>query len=366
MPPVPGRIVALTGLRGIAVALVVLAHAHVGHLSVGLFGVDVFFVLSGFLITNVLRGLTPFGIRAWRFFLGRRAIRLLPPLAVTLVALAGWVLLGDVPLGVRCLALAATHTMDLPVADATHCAGPLHITWSLAAEEQFYLVWPVAVVLLTRLPVRRAALACLSLYGACWALSDLVVRHDVQAAAWWNFFPPGRPSALFLGAALAFVLPLRGRPSRAFPVLVERLAVPVFAGGLLATGLLLAQDQAPRQVLLGPLVAGPAVALIAVLVLAPAGSAAALCRRTALVWLGEISYCLYLVHALALHLARELLGDDSTLTNAVGIGLGLLAAWTLHRAVEQPVRTAGYAWLARREGRGEKTPEPVRTPTLVG
>jgi peptidoglycan/LPS O-acetylase OafA/YrhL len=357
-----GRIAALTGLRGIAVALVVLAHAHVPSLGVGSYGVDVFFVLSGFLITNVLRDLAPFDGRAWAHFLGRRAARLLPALAVALIALAGWVLITGASGGARCLALATTHTMDLPIGAASHCPGPLHITWSLAAEEQFYLVWPVLVVLLSRVTARRAALWCLAAYGGCWALSDLVARHHPHAAEWWSYFPPGRPSALLLGAALAFVLPLRAARLRVIPDAVARLAVPLFVAGVVTTAVLMAAEHGPRQVVLGPLVAVPATLLVAVLALAPAGTGPALCRNRWLVWLGEISYSLYLVHVLALHVTRQVRADDSVLTNALGAGLALLAAWALHRFVEQPARLRGYAWLSRRE----RVPDRMRRPTLVG
>ena len=357
-----GRIAALTGLRGIAVALVVLAHAHVPNLGVGSFGVDVFFVLSGFLITNVLRDLAPFDGRSWRYFLGRRAARLLPALAVALVVLGGWVLVTDADGGLRCLALATTHTMDLPIGAATRCPGPLHITWSLAAEEQFYLVWPVLVVLLSKVTARRAALTCLAVYAGSWALSDLVARHHPHAAEWWNYFPPGRPSALLLGAALAFVLPLRAARLRAIPDGLARLAVPLFVAGVVTAAVLMAADHGPRQVVLGPLIAVPTTLLVAVLALAPAGTGPALCRNRGVVWLGEISYSLYLVHVLALHVTRQLRADDSLLTNALGAGLALLTAWALHRFVEQPARLRGYAWLSRRE----TVPGVIRTPTLVG
>ncbi|MCW2672029.1 MAG: rane protein [Frankiales bacterium] len=357
----PGRISALTGLRGLAVALVVAAHAHVSHLSAGLFGVDVFFVLSGFLITNVLLQLSPFGGRKWGYFLGRRAARLLPSLAATLVVLAGWVLVADVPSGGKCLALASTHTMDLPLGGAGSCPGPFHITWSLAAEEQFYLAWPLLVLLLSRLPRRRAAAGCVVAYGGFWALAGLVSLLNPATAGWWNFSPAGRPSALLLGAALAFLVPLRG-PLPALDRVAARLAVPLFVTGLVVTGMLLALPHGPRQVLLGPLVAVPATLLIAALVLHPWGAAARLCRHRALVWLGEVSYCLYLVHDLLLHISRDQRADDSHLTNGIGVGAALAIAWVMHRFVEQPLRRRGYAWLGDREA--ARTPLPA--PTLVG
>jgi peptidoglycan/LPS O-acetylase OafA/YrhL len=354
--PLPGRIRALTGLRGVAVALVVVAHAHVQHLSVGLFGVDVFFVLSGFLITHVLLELRPFGARRWGYFLGRRAARLLPALGITLVGLAAWALVIGNAGG--CLALAATHTMDLPIGAAASCPGPFHITWSLAAEEQFYLLWPALVVVLCRLPARRAAACCVAAYVGAWLLSEIVSVGFPHAAGWWNYFPAGRPSALLLGAALAFRLPLHGRMPT-LHVSARRLAVPLFLAGLVVTGVLVERDGGPQQVLLGPLVAVPATLLIAALVVTPGG---VLGRSRVLVWLGDISYCLYLVHVLALHASRRMSGDDAVLTNVLGVLLALAAAWALHRVVEQPMRRRGYAWLSAREAARRSVPAP----TLVG
>ncbi|MCU1600197.1 MAG: putative acyltransferase [Frankiales bacterium] len=355
-----GHVSALTGLRGVAVGLVVAAHAHVDHLSAGLFGVDVFFVLSGYLITGVLLSLTPFDGRRWGTFLGRRAARLLPALAVTLVALAGWALvLGDAG---TCLALAATHSMDLPISGASQCPGPFHITWSLAAEEQFYLLWPALVVVLARLTARRAAAWCFAGYAGLWAVAEVVAHTAPQAAEWWNYFPTGRPSALLLGSGLAFLLPLRGH-GRRLPPGLSRVAVPALLVGLVLTGVLLELPSGPREVLLGPLVAVPTTLLVAALVSVPGHG---LGRSRALVWLGEVSYCLYLVHVLALHLVRRVQGDDALLTNAAGVVLALLGAWALHRWVEQPVRTLGYAWLNRREAVHNARTDDLQAPTLVG
>ena len=337
---------ALTGLRGVAVLLVVLAHAHVPYLSTGLYGVDVFFVLSGFLITHLLVRLAgTSGVRRAQLlsFLGRRAARLLPALAVTLLALVAWVLLADVEGGVGCLGLAATHTMNLPVGGAAQCAGPLHITWSLAAEEQFYLLWPLAVLALARLRKRTAAVTCLGAYAGLWGVSLAVAQHSDDMAGWWNFGPAGRPSALFLGAALAFAVPMHPRSRR---LRGTSAAVPLLVAGLVLTGWLLENDH--RQVLLGPLVAVPAGVLLVALVTSPWSRASRLFRTGWLVWLGEVSYSLYLVHDLGLHVAHDALGTG-LLGNAVGVTGALAVAWALQRYVEQPARTKGYAWLAGRE-----------------
>jgi peptidoglycan/LPS O-acetylase OafA/YrhL len=136
----------------------------------------------------------------------------------------------------------------------------------------------------------------------------------------------------------------------------------VLAGGIVLTGWLLSLPHAPREVLLGPLVALPTTLVVAALVTVPGHR---LGRLRPLVWLGEVSYCLYLVHALALHVTRRVQGDDALVTNAVGVLLGLAAAWALHRWVEQPVRTWGYAWLGAREALREAQQASVRRPTLV-
>ena len=161
-----GRRPVLDGLRGIAILLVMLTHT--GVLPNGYVGVDLFFALSGFLITTLLyEEWDRDGCISLRRFYGRRARRLLPALAL-LIAVAlivdmlcypmtGW------PFAEKALTsllfvnnwLAATgHAGDL---------GSLNPTWSLAQEEQFYLVWPLALLLLLRLRARPQLVAALLL-----------------------------------------------------------------------------------------------------------------------------------------------------------------------------------------------------------
>jgi peptidoglycan/LPS O-acetylase OafA/YrhL len=140
------RVGGLDAMRGVAVILVVACHAGVPGLLVGggTSGVTVFFVLSGFLITRIL--ITQEGLR--RFYL-RRAARLLPALVLMLMVVGLFYLTAS--LDFRSYALGAALTLSyvanwVPLADL----GPLLHTWSLSVEEQFYLVWPLIVLVTPR------------------------------------------------------------------------------------------------------------------------------------------------------------------------------------------------------------------------
>jgi peptidoglycan/LPS O-acetylase OafA/YrhL len=156
---VPG----LDGLRGVAVLAVMAFHAGLGWAAGGLLGVDVFFVLSGFLVTSILLGEhARTGTLALRRFWARRARRLLPALFVLLLgicAYAWWVSGGVAPAQLRGDALSTLgyvanwHYIATGQDYFVRYGGlsPLLHTWSLAVEEQFYLVWPlVALVVLKR------------------------------------------------------------------------------------------------------------------------------------------------------------------------------------------------------------------------
>jgi peptidoglycan/LPS O-acetylase OafA/YrhL len=237
---------ALDGLRGIAVLLVMLSHSphtanpatyrlfHVQALDRfawgGFLGVDVFFVLSGFLITSLLLSehRTTGSVQFRRFYL-RRASRLLPALLVLLVAHFLYVSYAHLPTSreTSTAVSALLYVTNYVVAWRPHAiSADMSHLWTLAVEEQFYLVWPVAVLALAR---RRAWLFPSAVVGVVAAVTvnrvltwdsdhpiDAFVRSDTRADAlligalagwiWTNGFTPVRLRGLSIGAVAVMCL----------------------------------------------------------------------------------------------------------------------------------------------------------------
>src|SRR6187455_597337 len=136
----------IEGLRGVAILLVVLFHARVPALAGGFVGVDVFFVLSGFFITGLLvRERETTGDVSLNEFYGRRALRLLPALLVVLLATLAIVFTLYAPID-RPLVAGNVEFARGALNYFGSSDNPLLHTWSLAVEEQFYLVWPLLLV----------------------------------------------------------------------------------------------------------------------------------------------------------------------------------------------------------------------------
>ena len=184
---------------------------------------------------------------------------------------------------------------------------------------------------------------------------------DASTAGWLNYFPGGRSSGLLLGAAAAFALLDRGavqaerkdewrRRLKTLAGPLVRVALPLLLAGSLLVAYFAGLDHGPPQILLGPLVALP-TALLLFVVSHRSRATTKLLSHPSLVWLGEVSYSLYLVHILALYIVRQVRHDDSMTTALIGITAALATAALLHRYVEDPVRRSGYKALAERERR---------------
>jgi peptidoglycan/LPS O-acetylase OafA/YrhL len=337
----------IQGLRAVAVLLVVAFHA--GLLFPGGFtGVDVFFVISGYVITSSLTGelSRTAGISMRRFY-ARRIRRLLPGLAlmVIVVALAG-TLLGPASTqhtgaitGVFASVFSANlYLGSLPSGyfDVSTTLNPLLHTWTLAVEEQFYLVFPLLLLgcwRLTRgrgLPGRR-----LIVVTAIAGLSIGSLAYSLAASPHHAFYgAPARAWEFGAGALLLFASPLTSR----LPALPARLLALAGLGAILVAGVASGRLVGPAEVL--P-VAG-ACAILAAGTATRGGIVGLLSSRPAC-WIGDRSYGWYLWHWPLIVFAVAL-RPNSALAPPLAAGAALLPAWFSYRFVENPVR---FDWRFR-------------------
>ncbi|WP_407496364.1 acyltransferase family protein [Pseudooceanicola sp. MF1-13] len=328
----------IDGLRAIAVLAVVLDHAGVPWLAGGFVGVDVFFVISGFLITSILLQDPP-GLR--QFYL-RRARRILPALIVVLLGclITGWVILP--PDSYKALAQSTLATLGFGsnlwfwlqtgdyFAPAAESAPLLH-TWSLAVEEQFYILFPLILWGLLRVGRRAAALGILALSIASFALSVWATGQAPTA----NFYlPVTRAWELGIGAMLA-VLPATSHSP------TPKVAAP-FGLILIAASVIGYDAQTPFP---GAAALLPCLGAALVIWAGSDGWAARLLSRPSLRFVGIISYSLYLWHWPVLVFARTLRGGALTpQATAVCVLLSFALATLSWAMIERPFRRGSPKW----------------------
>lgn len=327
---------ALDGLRGLAVLLVIALH--VGLLAAGFIGVDIFFALSGFLITALLyEEHARAGRISLRRFYARRAYRLLPALLALAVAFALVVLVLD-PFGGmwslgRLLAGTLLFLNNWVTALAPghgHVLGPLSPTWTLAEEAQFYLLWPAALWALLRVRARpRTVLLLIAAAIVALVCAGTAARH---ALANYNPYtsPLDRGAELLLGAAAAIAWR-------------ERLTPTIFesptAGWLLALGLTLLLVVAAPPVWSSYL---PAAALAGLLIVNLLGGRGRLLdgalRWRPLRYTGRVSYGIYLYHLPVYWLLWTYVPGRSPWFYApIVLAMSLAAATASWRLLEAPV-----------------------------
>lgn len=323
----------IDGLRALAVLPVILFHAGVPGFAGGYLGVDVFFVVSGFLITGILlRDLEGGDFSIARFY-ERRARRILPALVFVLLACVPFGLawmsppeLAGLARGMVAAALSVSNVLYWRELDYFGPAAeglPLLHTWSLGVEEQFYILFPLALAALWRrgagLLAAFALAGALSLAAAAWAFP----RHP-QAAF---FLLPFRAWELLAGAVVAVAMAREAAPSgpRAglgLGLLAAAMAlVPLGLGGVAPMALACA---------------GTALVLRHG---APGTAAWRLLAHPVPVGIGLVSYSAYLWHQPMLAFARLRFGDGLPVWAMAAIGLGaILVAWPTWAFVEQPFR----------------------------
>jgi peptidoglycan/LPS O-acetylase OafA/YrhL len=331
----------IDGLRAVAVLAVVLYHAVPALAPGGFVGVDVFFVISGFLITRLIMSDIERGRFSVASFYVRRAKRILPALFVVLAATLalGLLLLTPTELARLGTTTAATAVFASNIAfwgesgyfDTAAESKPLLHTWSLAVEEQFYVLWPLTLLLLY--PRRRAGAMLFGLIGTSFALSSYFTVVDQSTAF---YLLPSRAWELLIGAALAMgLLPVPAGSRQ------RDAAALVGIAGIMAGVLLLDHTSSfPGWNALAPCL-GTALVIAA-------GSrgenvlSRQMLSRPPVVFVGLISYSLYLWHWPLLTLARitergPLPATTATIVVLVAVVLSILT-W---RFVETPLRARG-------------------------
>lgn len=313
----------LDGLRAVAVLAVMLFHARAPVGLGGFLGVDVFFVLSGYLITSLLLGeYEATGRVALARFWWRRVLRLTPALLVmagVFVLAAPFLWPGITDHGMQAL-VAAAYLADYGVA-WWRMPRQLNHTWSLAVEMHFYLAWPL-VLLLARRRWPGASLASALL--AAWLLATLWRWFwMIQGHTWEQVYyrADTRLSGLLLGAALAAALRdvrLRAMLRRAVPWLLWAAVAAIICLQFRWHDLwMLSWGMAVAEI-------GTAAVLLAVQ--QPAGQVAAMLSRPPLPWLGKMSYGMYLWHYPVFLFLRDRHAWDMILLVGMPASLALAAA----------------------------------------
>jgi peptidoglycan/LPS O-acetylase OafA/YrhL len=346
----------IQAMRALAVLLVVLYHASIPGVHGGFFGVDVFFVVSGFVITNVLlRERAARDTTSIPGFYARRIRRILPAATIVLIAtvfatyhwlsfILGATNANDAKYVAGFVGNFRFASIGTQYFTATQPPSTLQQFWSLAVEEQFYLVWPVLFLLLT-LPWRAfspivrlvSALSLVIGMSLTWCLIE-----TRQNEIWAFFSPLTRAWELALGALLAVIGPhLRGRAPRS-GLTLSVLGLTVI---LLCTWFYSSATLWPGSAVIAPVLATGA--MIAGGSLRGPESFGRLMNLAPVQWFGDISYSLYLVHWPVIAIATQYALSPLPLHSEFElVGLSIILSAVLYYAVENPVRRS--KWLARK------------------
>lgn len=329
----------IDGLRAVAVLLVLMFHLRLGAPG-GYVGVDVFFVISGFLITGIIKREIEQGHFTFAGFYARRARRILPALLVVMLvsSFAAIVILlpTDLERYAKSLVAALLSVSNFwfwsqggYFGPASELAPMLH-TWTLAVEEQFYILLPVVLVLLYRYTPRWVGrlllVACVGTFSAsAWFVSTRTPEVF--------YFSPFRAWELLLGGLLAFYQ---------LPTVVHQLHRQLIAAAGLTLVVIPAFLFTGETVFPGPLAAFPCIGAALLIWIGPSGESVVgkLLENRVMVFVGLISYSLYLWHWPLLVFVKHAVGEGLKLEGRLGIGLASLVLATFSwRFIETPFRS---------------------------
>jgi peptidoglycan/LPS O-acetylase OafA/YrhL len=335
MPPPPGHRPDIDGLRALAILPILLLHCGIHKIRGGFVGVDIFFVLSGYLITAILWRDLQDGRFSLLTFYRRRIVRILPALVVMMLVVLALGCLLFLPNQIRDLGWSASATSLFAsniyfyltsdyFAQASDAKPFIH-TWSLAVEEQFYIFYPLLLFACRRLSRPQAARIIAALAGVS-LLAGAALAFMAPSAGF--FLLPARIWELSLGALVA----LGAAPAVANARVRTLLCVGALA--VVAASCVLIRGDWPFPV---PFAIPVAVAAATLLAYGESGPTARLLGFPLLRWIGLISYSVYLWHRPILSFYQNETGTHLTFVESGILILMSLAAGTLsYRLVERP------------------------------
>lgn len=338
-----GYVPALDGLRGLSIIAVIAFNGQLLWMSGGFIGVDIFFALSGFLITSLLvQEYASSSAISFKNFYFRRALRLLPALFVLMIGCVIYALLIQSPESASETLNGVLYTLFY-VANWAQAPpnplgiGPLSHAWSLSVEEQFYIVWPLALILILKLKNK----------GVIVAIVVSLIVASLAASIWqWNaggsylriyLGSDTRAHGILIGCFAALVLSWGSLPPKENVRKVFRIASIVSLVGIVASFFMLSLYSAFVYNGGFALIALGTTILILDFLLFPSKLSRAF-EFGPLVWLGKISYGLYLWHFPILALSKKV--SDERLHPAIYGSLGVIAALIVaaasHYFIERP------------------------------
>ncbi|MCA5892727.1 acyltransferase [Isoptericola sp. NEAU-Y5] len=339
------------GLRAIAIGSVLLFHAGIVAVPGGFVGVDVFFVISGFLITGQLvREVEGTGKVSLVRFYARRARRLLPAAALVLVVTAGLVLsLGSIVdrkvfAGDIVAAAAYVENWRLAGRSVDYLAegvsvSPVQHFWSLSVEEQFYIVWPI-LLLVVALLARRFH------WPTRWVMAAGLAAIVVPSFVWSVVMSAASPAnAFFVTTTRLWELGVGGLVAvgiTLWPHIPRAVGLVLGWGGIAAivAGALLLDESAIWP---GHLALVPVLGTAAVIIAGTTDSSPGFLGHRLMVWLGGLSYSLYLWHWPLLIAATWVWGELGQKRGLLIVVLAVIPAWLSYKLVENPMRRIAQA-----------------------
>lgn len=339
----------LDGLRAIAFFLVFFAHAGLQHLVPGGLGVTVFFFLSGYLITSLLRlEWDRSGTVSLRRFYIRRALRLSPPLWIAIAFAGALELLHIIPGGgsVSGVIAGITYTFNYFKLSPWHHGGlptGVGVVWSLAIEEHFYLIFPVVYLAFIagrpqRVQGKRLVWACIA--ALLWRMVIVFVIHEtyrgITEPLWTYNATDCRFDAILWGCILA----LRSNPwfDDDAPRLKARPGLWAMGGLVVICASLLVRNFAFRETLRYTLQSAAVYPVFFYVIARPQAWTVRWLTWLPLRWIGWVSYSLYLIHETFLLPLQGWYPGKDLLTGIVAFALAVTYAWLVRVLVEQRIQ----------------------------